>query len=114
MIVGVSGGADSMALLAALAALRHHLNVHLHAAHFNHRFRAEAGRDERFVGKWCRQLNIPLTVGRRQGGKIKHLSEDDARRMRFEFFATAYKRLKAQAVALAHTRTTWPRLFYCG
>ena len=61
-------------------------------------------RDERFVVKWCRQLNIPLTVGRRQGGKIKHLSEDDARQMRFEFFVKTAPWLKAQSVALAHTR----------
>ena len=53
---------------------------------------------------WCRRLNIPLTVGRRQGGKIKLLSEDDARQMRFEFFIKSAHRLKAQSVALAHTR----------
>ena len=68
------------------------------------RFRPEALRDERFVVNWCKQLNIPLTVGRRQGGKIKHLSEDDARQMRFEFFIKTARRLKAQSVALAHTR----------
>src|SRR6202012_4280848 len=53
---------------------------------------------------WCRRLNIPLTVGRRKGGKIKHLSEDDARQMRFDFFLEAARKLKAQSIALAHTR----------
>ncbi len=42
VVVGVSGGADSMALLLALASLRHDLGVQLHAAHFNHQFRPEA------------------------------------------------------------------------
>ena len=42
VLVGVSGGADSMALLTALAALRHDLGVQLHAVHFNHKFRPEA------------------------------------------------------------------------
>jgi len=104
IIVGVSGGADSMALLCGLAGLRHRLGVQLHAAHFNHRFRPEALRDERFVSQWCRQLNVPLTVGHRQGGKIDRLSEDDARNLRFEFFVQTARRLKAQSVALAHTR----------
>lgn len=104
VVVGVSGGADSMALLQSLSSLRHDLGVQLHAAHFNHRLRPQAGEDERFVAAWCRQLNIPLTVGRRPGGKIRHLSEDDARRLRLEFFIKTALRLKAQSVALAHTR----------
>jgi tRNA(Ile)-lysidine synthase len=104
LVIGVSGGADSMALLSAMAGLRHDLGVRLHAAHFNHKFRPQAGRDERFVARWCGRLNIPLTVGRRPGRKIRHLSEDDARQMRFEFFVRTARRLKAQSVALAHTR----------
>ena len=104
VVIGVSGGADSMALLSVLAALRHELGVELHAAHFNHRFRPEALHDERFVVRWCKQLNVPLTVGQRSGGKIRLLSEDNARQMRFDFFVKTACRLKAQSVALAHTR----------
>jgi len=104
VVIGVSGGADSMALLLALAGLRHDLGVQLHAAHFNHKFRPEALRDERFVANWCKRLNIPLTVGRRPGRKIRHLSEDDARQMRLEFFVKTALGSKAQSVALAHTR----------
>jgi tRNA(Ile)-lysidine synthase len=104
VVIGISGGADSMALLMALAGLRHVLGVQLHAAHFNHQFRPEASRDERFVANWCGRFNVPLTVGHRFGRKIKHLSEDDARQMRIEFFVKTARRLKAQSVALAHTR----------
>jgi len=104
VIIGVSGGADSMALLSTLAALRHDLGVQLHAVHFNHRLRPDARRDERFVVDWCQVLNVPLTVGQRMGGKIKHLSEDDARTMRFDFFVKTARSLKVQSVALAHTR----------
>ncbi len=104
MIVGVSGGADSMALLLALSRLRHDLGVQLHAAHFNHRYRPEASRDERFVTGWCKRFNVPLTVGCRKGGRIRRLSEDDARQMRFEFLVKLAGRLSAQSVALGHTR----------
>ena len=104
VLIGVSGGADSMALLTAMNGLRHTLGISLHAAHFNHKLRPESGRDELFVLKHCRQLNVPVTVGQRPGAKIKHLSEDDARQMRFEFFVKTARALKAQSVALAHTR----------
>lgn len=104
IVVGVSGGADSMALLSALNALRHHLGVQPHAGHFNHRLRPGALHDERFVIRWCKRLNIPLTVGRRPRGRTRHLSEDGARTMRFEFLVKLARRLNAQSVALAHTR----------
>lgn len=105
VIVGFSGGADSMALIQTLVALRHDLGIRLHAAHFNHRLRGQALRDERFVRRWCGRLNVPLTVACRRGGKTIRLSEDDARQMRFKFFVNLALRLKAQSVALAHTRS---------
>lgn len=104
VVVGFSGGADSMALMQVLVGLRHDLGIRLHAAHFNHKMRPQALGDERFVVRWCRRLNVPLTVGRRRTGKITHLSEDDARQMRFKFFVKLALRLKAQSLALAHTR----------
>ncbi len=104
VIVGFSGGADSMALMQALAALRHDLGIRLHAAHFNHQMRPQALRDERFVVEWCRRLNVPVTVARRRAGKKVHLSEDDARQLRFKFFIRLALRLKAQSVVLAHSR----------
>jgi tRNA(Ile)-lysidine synthase len=105
VMVGVSGGADSMALLRCLSGLRHYLGVQLHAVHFNHRVRPQALRDQRFVAGWCRQYNVPLTVGHRPGRKTGHLSEEQARQMRFEFFLKLAKQFKAQAVALGHTRS---------
>ena len=68
VIVGVSGGADSMALLSALSGLRHHLGIELCAAHFNHRLRPEACvRMSVWSLKWCKKLNVPLKIGRRPG-----------------------------------------------
>ncbi len=104
LMVGVSGGADSMALLLALCALRHRLGIRLHAAHFNHRLRRAAVSDARFVAQWCRRLQVPLTVGERPGQGLLRISEDKARQMRFDFFARSARALKAQAVALAHTQ----------
>lgn len=104
VVIGVSGGADSMALLLALSSLRHDMGVTLYAAHFNHKYRPDSKDDEHFVRTWCGKLNIPLIVGHRPGGVIRRLSEDEARQMRFGFFVKTARRLKAQSVALAHTR----------
>jgi len=104
VLLGVSGGADSMALLMSLNALRHDLGVQIEVLHFNHRLRPESSKDEDFVRTWCGKLNIPLVTGQRSGGKIEHLSEDEARQMRFGFFIKTARKRRAQVVALAHTR----------
>ena len=104
VLVGVSGGADSLSLLLSLCALRHQLGIDLHVAHFNHQFRSTSLRDERFVVKVCRQLNVPLTVGRRRGGRLSQLPEDMAREMRFKFLIKTANDLHARSVALAHTQ----------
>ena len=103
IIVGVSGGADSMSLIHVLVALRHKLGVQLHVAHFNHHMRPEADKEEVFVKQWCLQHHVPVTVERRKG-KRRLLSEDEARQARFKFFIRLATQIKAQSVALAHTQ----------
>ncbi|MBF0489898.1 MAG: tRNA lysidine(34) synthetase TilS [Candidatus Omnitrophica bacterium] len=105
VVVGVSGGADSVALLDILCQLRHSLGIQLHIAHFNHRLRAGADRDEAFVRELAIQCHVPITVARRQGVlKSKVVSEEMARRWRFEFFAKVAGKVKASSIALAHTQ----------
>ena len=63
VIVGVSGGADSVALLHSLFSLKEQLGLTIHACHINHNLRGEESqRDENFVRAFCGELNIPLTV----------------------------------------------------
>lgn len=63
VIVALSGGADSMALLSFLNQYKTSLGIHLSAAHINHNIRGEdALRDQRFVENYCKQHGIPLTV----------------------------------------------------
>lgn len=64
VICAVSGGTDSVALLFGLYLLREKLEIHLEAAHFNHRLRGEeSDRDEAFVRAFCGRYEIPLHVG---------------------------------------------------
>ncbi len=104
---GVSGGADSTALLLALVeanAEKLGLGVALSAAHVHHGLRgADADADEAFVGELCERLQVPLTVFRvdtaaRQAAEREGL-EEAARTLRYE----ALRGLAVDAVATAHT-----------
>ena len=108
VVVGVSGGADSIALLHILNGLKD-LNLELTAAHLNHGIRGEeAKRDEAFVERAVRRLNIPLelkkvdTIAFKEDRKIS--LEDAARKLRYEFFNEVREKLDASKVATAHTQ----------
>src|SRR5271169_2156325 len=67
--VGVSGGADSVALLRLLEELQSELGIRLVALHFNHQLRgAESDGDEEFVAALAAERNIPFLAGREDVG----------------------------------------------
>ena len=105
LLVGVSGGADSVALLEVLYKLKFKLAVNLHVIHFNHRLRANSDKDEAFVKSLANKLNLPCHVGRRSvSGRSKLVSEDTARQWRFRFFLKVAKKTGSTSVVLAHTQ----------
>ena len=77
----VSGGADSVALLQALAELARTESMELCAAHVDHGLRETSGRDAEFVARMCRDLRVPCQVCR---VRVQGTSEDAARRARYE------------------------------
>src|SRR5579863_8297132 len=65
VLVGLSGGADSVALTCAMLELRDNLGLRIVAAHLNHRIRgAESDRDEDFVRTMCGRLGLELIAER--------------------------------------------------
>src|ERR1039458_4004784 len=69
ILVGLSGGVDSVALTCALLELRERLGLRIAAAHLNHRIRGdESDRDEAFVRAMCGRLGGGLICARAQGG----------------------------------------------
>lgn len=104
VLVAVSGGADSVALLRAVARLaaRHPGPGRVVAAHFNHRLRPTAADDEQFVRKLCDQLNVPLEVGS-AARPDEVAAEAAARAARYAYLRTTAERLGARYVAVAHT-----------
>ena len=108
IVVAVSGGPDSLALLHALNALKGGLGLDLRAAHLDHGLRAEAGRaDAEFVRAFAESIGVPASVGRADAEAFRRerrLSlEDAARRLRYEFLSEVALESDADAVALAHT-----------
>ena len=105
VLVGVSGGADSVALLAVLDHLRPVWGLTLTAAHFNHKTRAaESDRDEAFVRNLCKSIGIAVVCGSlKEGMRPRGLStEDFLRRSRYGFFEKARRKAGADRIALGH------------
>jgi tRNA(Ile)-lysidine synthase len=104
ILLALSGGADSVALLHALAALRRKFHFELAAAHLNHGLRgAESDRDEAFVCELCSRLGVPLTVELARGLKRSRGNlEARARTERQRFLGRVAERVGADYIALAH------------
>ena len=107
VLVAVSGGADSVALLRALAALKTAGEGRLVAAHLNHQLRpAEAEADQALVVELCRRLGVACEVGRVRLDLARPEGRDGleaaARRARYQF-------LEATAAGLGHASSS-PRI----
>lgn len=106
VIVAVSGGADSLALLYGLHALRLQLNCKLHVVHLNHCLRPDADADAEFVQQHAADLKLPCTI---QRAEVPHLAkqwklsvEAAGRRARYQFYESATTEVNATKVALGH------------
>lgn len=97
LLAGVSGGADSVALLRLLALSGYQVQ----AVHVNHGLRGSASDgDEAFVRTLCQQLDVPLLVFR--AVPPAHAGEAWARGVRYGFFREAMAQTGCEALALAH------------
>ena len=63
VVLGVSGGADSVCLLFALHRLRRELGIRLYVVHINHGIRSDAGRDAAYVEELCTVIELPGLMG---------------------------------------------------
>jgi len=108
VLVAVSGGADSVALLYALQELAPSLGISLTAVHLNHCIRGKASDDDAaFVMNLTASLNIPFVQGRSdvpRRARRKGLSlEMAAREARYTFLGRMARKVGADIVATAHT-----------
>jgi len=107
VVVGVSGGPDSLCLLHLLNRLREELGITLHVAHLHHGLRGEeADEDARFVERLATSWGLPSTVEKRDvpayAEREKLAIEEAARRVRYTFLAEVAKRVSACSVTVGH------------
>ncbi len=107
IVVAVSGGPDSTALLHAMTALGREMRWSLHVAHLDHGLRREAADDAAFVAAVSQALGLEHraeSVDARSLATRDGLSlEDAARRLRYEFLTRTAKDIGATAIATGHT-----------
>ena len=108
VLVGVSGGVDSLALLYALHTLRPQLDCQLHIAHLDHGFRADSAGDAAYVTAQADRLGLPISKDRIDVPQLmrdqKLSAEVAARRARYQFYECVSDRIGATKIALGHHR----------
>ena len=99
MLIAVSGGGDSMALLHLLAEVAPSRALDLRAVHFDHGLRVGSAAEAETVRHWCEGLGVPCVVGRADDPGAGQASY---RAARYAFLRAERRRAGADRVALAH------------
>ncbi|WP_216697025.1 tRNA lysidine(34) synthetase TilS [Anaerostipes faecalis] len=106
ILVGVSGGADSVYLLRVLCALQEKMNLSIKAIHVNHQIRKEAAGDQEFVETLCARWKVPCKVVsvdvKKIAKKYKLTLEEAGRKARYEIFYKERDALGGGKIAVAH------------
>jgi len=102
VLVAVSGGSDSLALLTILHELAPALSLSLHVAHFDHRWRANSADDARFVEDIAGRWGYATTIG--LANPAAPHTEDTARVARYQFLRTTAAAAGNNVIALGHTQ----------
>jgi len=107
VVVGVSGGPDSLCLLHILNTLKTKLNLHLTVAHLNHQLRGtNAIADADFVQQLALAWDLPIIIDTidvtQKATQAKQSLEEAARQARYHFFAQVATQVRADKVAVGH------------
>lgn len=101
IIVGVSGGPDSMALLHLMSSIKKKLDIEVICAHVNHNVRKESSDEKKFVEQFCQAHNIVF-----ESMKIEDYGDDnfhnEARSKRYHYFGKIVKKYNAKYLLTAH------------
>ena len=106
IVVGVSGGPDSITLLTCLNKYKEYLDIRIICAHINHLIRKDSTDDEQFVENVCKKMGIRCYIKRAEVEKIakeeKRGTEEVGRKIRYDFFDEIAKKENANKIAIAH------------
>lgn len=112
LVLGVSGGPDSIAMLDILNEIRMDkkidLNFNIVVAHINHMIREEAADDEKFVKDFCKKKNIEFYAKSIDVQKLANTNkigtEEAGRNVRYKFFNEVLEKTNSNKVAIAHNK----------
>jgi len=109
VVVGVSGGADSVCLVNVLANWQKALDIKLHIAHLNHQLRGdESESDAEYVFSLASNLGIPASIGKYDVAAYRTERncsvEEAARELRYDFLSGVATEVGASRIAIGHTR----------
>lgn len=106
IVVGVSGGPDSICLLHILNKLKDEMNFNIYVAHINHMLRKEADEETEYVKKFCKKIEVECFVKKIDVEKIakqeKIGTEEAGRKIRYEFFEEVLKKTNSNKITTAH------------
>lgn len=106
IVLGISGGPDSICMLYILNSLKKDLNFNIYVVHINHMLRENAKLDEEYVKNTCKKLNIPVYIKHIQikeiAEKEKRGIEETGRKVRYEFFEEILRKTNSNKIATAH------------
>ena len=106
IVIGVSGGPDSMALLHVLYNVKELLGIRIAVAHVNHMLREEADDETRYVQEFCESLKIECYIKKidiaERSKDLKISTELAGRNARYDFFEEVAKKVNANKIATAH------------
>jgi tRNA(Ile)-lysidine synthase len=116
IVIGLSGGPDSLFLLHFLKWLQQHISFTMVAAHLDHEWRKDSARDVLFCERICRSYEIPF-IGARASSlpitiKKTRSKEDQGRQMRRAFLTYVKEAHKADRIALAHHQDDQVETFF--
>ena len=106
IVIGVSGGADSVALLLLLNSLKLKYKLSLYVVHVHHGLRAEADAEAEYVRSLCEERDIPFFLKKADikalSKELKIGTEDAGRKVRYEAFDEVLRQVGAHKIAVAH------------
>jgi len=102
IVVGISGGPDSMCLLHVLMSLKEKYNLRIICAHVNHGLRKESEEEKEFVEKYCIENNLVFEYLKINNYKNNKFSEEEGRKKRYSFFDELSKKYNAKYLMTAH------------
>ena len=108
IVLGVSGGPDSLFMLDILKKLKEQLGIQIVVAHINHMIRPEAGEEEQFVKEFCEKIDVEFYSKRIEVEKYANNNkiglEEAGRKVRYEFFEEICNQVGANKIAIAHNK----------